>query len=406
MLIITALLLTALLGMAALAIDTGGFRQAESRAQSAADAAALAAADDLPSNPTQAAADATTYATTNDPGATVSVTTPYDGNAAEAQVSVSKWASSSFGQVLGSHGARVSGTAIAQTTLQTTCSNPGSGCYSAFAMDNSSCGSWLFPHYALSFTGVGINLSGYVHSNGSANAGLIVFSSFGDATYSDASGCSWSTGLFNSYSSGPTAEDPVLTWPVDYSQDFPACGATGDPCTGPDGTPSFCTQASTAAYWVTSPSQGNIYCGIGSGTASTPSTWNGTLIVGSGLVGWGGDPMEATYVAGSVSLGAAGDDLEACGFSTSGYQASSCGAGAPPMSNYPLIYAVNGDIDTGSLASTMTGDLFAPNGTINYFGALSSVGFLEADDVNYAGILSGDGPSASGVVTRVTSLIG
>lgn len=406
MIVITALLLTALLGMAALAIDAGGFRQAETQAQSAADAGALAAADDLPNNPTQAAADATTYATTNDPGATVSVTTPYQGNPAEAQISVTNMASSGFGRVLGVQSAKVSATAIAQTTLQTTCANPGSGCYSVFAMDNSSCGSWFFPHYALSFTGLGINLSGYVHSNGSAYAGLISFSSFGDATYSDASGCSWVNGLFDSYNSGPTAEDPVLTWPVDYSQDFPACGATGDPCSGPDGTPSFCTQASTSTYWVTSPSQGNIYCGIGSGTPSTPSTWTGTLIIGAGLVGWGGHPMQASYVAGTVSLGAAGDVLEACGFSTTGFQASGCTAGAPVLSNYPLIYAVSGDIDTGSFASTLTGDLFAPNATINYFGALSSVGFLEADDVNYAGILSGDGPSSSGVVTRVTSLIG
>ncbi|MGA2012582.1 MAG: pilus assembly protein TadG-related protein [Solirubrobacteraceae bacterium] len=407
-LVLTAMLLVALLGMTALALDTGVFRGAQTRAQAAADAAALAAAADLPNNPTQAATDATSYVTANDPGATVTVTTPYDGYATEAEVVVNGTAKSSFGTVFGLSQANVSATAVSQETEQTTCGTPGNTCYSIFAMDSSSCGSWLFPHYDISLSGAGLNITGAIDSNGSVNASLATFSSFGPGTYSDASGCQWNQGFltFDSYSSSPASADPTTTWPADYSEDFPACGATSDPCTGPGGTPGFCTQESTSSYWITSPSNGNIYCGVGSGTASNPSTWNATLIVGSGLVGSSGHPVQASYVAGNVSLGAVGDYLEACGYSVTGFNSSGCSAPTPALSNYPLIYAVSGNIGTGSLASTLTGDLFAPNGSITYVGALSSVGFLEANDVTYAGILTGDGPTTSGTVPASSSLVG
>jgi Flp pilus assembly protein TadG len=59
------------LSMAALAVDLGSLDQAHAQVQAAADAGALAASQGLTSNPTAAAADATSYARENYPGATV-----------------------------------------------------------------------------------------------------------------------------------------------------------------------------------------------------------------------------------------------------------------------------------------------------------------------------------------------
>jgi hypothetical protein len=59
------LLLAVLLGIAVLVLDVGAWLGASRRAQSVADAAALAAAQDLPWSPAQATTDAAAYAATN-----------------------------------------------------------------------------------------------------------------------------------------------------------------------------------------------------------------------------------------------------------------------------------------------------------------------------------------------------
>ncbi|MGA2015268.1 MAG: TadG family pilus assembly protein [Solirubrobacteraceae bacterium] len=112
-LVLTALLMVALLGMAALAIDTGSFRQAEYQAQSAADAGALAAAQDLPANSVSAVSDGSSYASDDDPGATVSVTTPADDNSNEAEVDVTQTVPTFFGQIFGLDETKVSASAVA-----------------------------------------------------------------------------------------------------------------------------------------------------------------------------------------------------------------------------------------------------------------------------------------------------
>lgn len=395
-LVLTAILLVVLLGMAALAIDTGGMDQAQTQAQQAADAAALAAADSLPTAGT-ASTSATTYANDNDPGATVSVQTPYNGSSYEVRVSVTATRSNSFGAILHQPTTTVSAAAVAKAMPQNNCSDPGDqGCYAIFAMDSSSCGILLASHYALTIDQWYDTIVGQIHSNG-AVLNNSEFSSFGPSTYSNASPCSFNTlFMFDTFSAGPTAEAPITTWPVDYSTDFPACGSTDDACTGPGGTPSFCTVASTTIWWAPTPTSGNIYCAVGSGTASTPSTWNGNLAIGSAQVGSSGQPMIASYVGGTVYTNASNDNLEACGYSTTGFQSSTCNAPAPALENYPLIYATSGNITSDSANTTLTGDLFAPSGTIADWAIGGSVGFLEGYDVWYEGAFNGDGPSGSG----------
>jgi hypothetical protein len=217
-------------------------------------------------------------------------------------------------------------------------------------------------------------------------------SSFGPTFYG--TGCTVSPSGFagqgNTFTSGPTAQAPSITWPIDYSTDFPAC--SGAACTGPGGTPSFCTSSSTAAsetlqsYNPINLTSGNIYCDVGTGTASTPSTWNGAITV-SGTA-------EATFVGGSVTI-SGGDNLTACGYATAGYTASACSSAvpAPNTTNYPIIYAVQGGINASGGGDTFLGDMFAPKGTVTIGGGTETI-FVEAKDISAnGGGITGDGPS-------------
>ena len=67
-LVLSAVFLTVLLGMAAVAIDVGTWFQADRAAQATADAAALAAAQELPAHPSSSKALAEQYATKNGGG--------------------------------------------------------------------------------------------------------------------------------------------------------------------------------------------------------------------------------------------------------------------------------------------------------------------------------------------------
>jgi Flp pilus assembly protein TadG len=71
-----ALGMTAIIAMAAFAVDVGVWYQVRQKAQAAADADATAAASDLPSSPSQAVTDASTYVNKNITGATTTTTTP------------------------------------------------------------------------------------------------------------------------------------------------------------------------------------------------------------------------------------------------------------------------------------------------------------------------------------------
>jgi len=406
-LILVAILLTAILASAALAIDLGSFYQAQTRAQSAADAAALAAAQDLAgSSSTAAAADGTTIAQTNYPGATVTVSQPTTN---EAKVTVNASSPSIFGQALGLTSARVGATAVAAVTGTTTrCTSPGRSCYAIFAMDTS-CSA-----QPIDANGGGVVINGGMWSNGSLviNGGG---SSFGPTYYG--SSCSATVnGGGTSFASGPTPSAPQTTWPVDYSKDFPPCGSSGEPaCTGPcdvsttpcpaaNLTPSFCTQASNASSWSLDSNypytlqSGNIYCAVGSGVAGNPSTWNGAFVLSGG-----GDSTEATFVGGALTTNGGGDSLTACGYATAGYLASACSSSVPPpaTANYPLAYLTDGGqpftMNGGGI--TLTGDVFAPNGSLTWNGGGDTLtGFMEAQDVTLnGGGITGDGPAAGSI---------
>ena len=401
-LVIVAILMVAFMALAALAIDVGSFYQAQRQAQSAADAGALAGAQDLASSPSSAAGDATTYAQKNFPGSSPTVTVNTTSN--QVTVNVSAVTPTFFSKFLGLTSENVGARAVAGATFTSSaCVTPGNTCYAVFAKDSSCSTNGVT-------MGGGTHITGGVHSNGSLNVGG-GGSSYGPTTYGTGSSCVVTpTGYQaqnNTFTSGPTAEAPITTWPIDYSTDFPACTA-GSTCTGCDvsttpcptanQTPSFCTQATNASsetlvsYNPGTLTTHQIYCDVGTGTASNPSTWNGAITANGG-------PVESSFVAGSVTLGG-GDSLTACGYSSSGYAVSGCSAGvpAPVTTNYPLFYATGSgtSINNSGGGGTFTGDMFAPNGTI-YMGGGDSTTFMEGLDVSVpGGGFTGDGPSDSG----------
>lgn len=114
--IILALSLVALCAVAALVIDIGLLGVNKSNLQTAADAAALAAAHDLPSAST-AESTAIHYAQLNGVEAgNVTVTTPYNGDPTKVEVVCSEMVQYSFAQVLGFTSKEVTARAVAQKT--------------------------------------------------------------------------------------------------------------------------------------------------------------------------------------------------------------------------------------------------------------------------------------------------
>lgn len=99
-LVLSALFLTVMLGMAAVAVDVGSWYHADRQAQAAADASALAAAQELPYDTVTAEGHAETYATKNGGGLK---TVAFTGDTVEDTVSVEieREAPGFFSQVLG-----------------------------------------------------------------------------------------------------------------------------------------------------------------------------------------------------------------------------------------------------------------------------------------------------------------
>jgi Flp pilus assembly protein TadG len=388
-LVLVAVMMVAFLGMAALAIDVGSFYQAQRQAQSAADAGALAAGQDLPGSSTSATSDGTTYATTNDPGATATVTTPYAGSSSVVKVTVNTTTPSFFGHIFGLTHANVSASAVVGETQLPACSSPGTGCYGIFAMD-SGCGS-----NGVTFNGAGNTVTGGVHSNGSIDL-IGGTQSLGPTTYGNGTGCAVTQGgKGDTFKSGPTAQAPITQWPDDYSQVLTACGGAGAvACTGPNGTPSYCTQAQANFNFPTDPiATGNVYCAYGTtGTPSTPSTWTGLISFTSGTFGTASVPIQGTWIGGTIEVGRQS-------FLTT----------QTTTPSYPVFYATgSGNCSTASsggvcmtaAGSGVNGAMFAPAGTIEFNGSGSTSNFLESQDVNLVGgNFTGNGPSDAGTTT-------
>lgn len=400
-LVIVALALFMVIAIAGFAIDLAGWYQKHHQAQVSADAAALAAANCLANSgsgatctstadTTHASLQATTIANSNNiPASSISY-----GNS-QVTVTTATSVGITFAGIIGLGSPSVSARAVATwaaPTTSTACTPTAKAqnrCGVVFAKDTTCSG----PN-GVNISGGSGTLNGAVWSNANFDYSGGTYTFNGPVAYSSATGCTSSQppngATFND--GVPAAQAPVSSWPVDYSssQYFPACSGTGSAptnCTtsaanGVAGTPNYCAHATRANNPTIGTGDTGVWCLVGNTpTPANPATYTGT----------------ATFNAqsGSYTFTILGGGVTISGGSAS-YAAAS---------NNLLVYATASDafhISGGS--PTITGDLFAPNGSINISGTSGTTmsTFLEGKDVVLSGgTLSGDGPTSTGSGTAI-----
>lgn len=440
-LILIAISMTVIIAVAAFAIDAASWMQRHHQTQVVADSAALAAANCL-ANPgttgssieingtemtmtpcssgtdtTDAATVAEDYAKANG----VAITDPskqisFDTSTDQVTVSATATSGSFFATLFGIGSTTQTSGAQAKWTNPTTssCSTPGASCAAVFAMGSSCANSGSEPGGSpIVLNGQSDTISGTVHSNGSIYEGYGDTQSLGQTTFGNGSGCAITTN--GSSKSGDTwggsstppssGEAPISTWPTDYTKIVTACGSgLTYACTGPYGTPSYCTEAAgTAGHSNASgagsssgfdyggksevPTSGQVWCAYGSGNPSNPSTWNGLIYLQSDST-----TVTGNWIGGTIEFGNAGWTL------------------SPQITTFPVLYATgsgscspasSGGVCITSGTQTITGSIFAPNGMLQFNGGSTTTNnFLEAQDVDFIGgsqkILGTGPPSGNG----------
>ena len=337
--VLVAVLMVVILGAAALAIDVGSIYKAQRQAQTAADAGALAASQDLPSSTVSATTDATNYATTNYPGATASVTTPYGGSANEVKVTVSASTPSFFGQILGLTHANVSASAVAGVNS--------SAVPAAIFAYNSNCSLG-----GVSITGSSEDVAGGVVSNGtlsetgSSNA-------LGPTTYGGPNTCSErNTGSGNTFTSGPTVNSALSPFPIDFRNSPPTCTFSGT---------SFSWTQSNYAI------PDGVYCATGS-----------ISVTGSNLSG------NVTFIGNSVSITGSSENFTPY----------------PGTNNLFIWQTGSGGLSLTGSGFAYGGTVFAPTAAVSITGSNIVSAFVEANTVSITGsgfTIHGTGPIQAGV---------
>jgi len=200
--------ITAIIGMAAFAVDVGAWYQAQQQAQAAADAGATAAANDLPSSPSQAVTDASTYVNKNIAGATTTTTTPYGGNSSQIKVTVTKSVPTFFAKIFGINSVQVTASAAAKANAGTTSK------WAVFAKDTT-CGD-----QSITIPGGTLTINGPMHSNGDLKVSGANLTVNGNATYGGPNNCSWQqSGASPNYngSTSPVRDSTNYDWPEPWT---------------------------------------------------------------------------------------------------------------------------------------------------------------------------------------------
>jgi hypothetical protein len=387
------MLLTLLL--AAFAIDVATWYQKHHQAQVAADAAALAAANCLANeastntaanscttatDTTRASAVATSIAQSNNvPIESIGFSTTTTGTVTSisgVSVTTAQGAPTFFAHLAGISTPTARASAAA-TASQTPGECTGDGCLLFYAA-GSSCSS---PSISIQ-VGNSDTFNGGILTNGSVDDSKGNGGNFnGAVNYGSGATCQSDTTFKNgaTFTDGAPAQQTTdrgstasPNWLIDYSAIFPACGAGSTfqyQCTGPGGTPSYCTNASTASS--VTPSSNGIWCAVGTtGTASTPSTWTGAVNAPTS--------GSFTMIGATVTL-SNNTSLSAYSHNLIAYAVSASGSA----------FTANG----GNL--TWTGDVFAPNGgvAINN-GNVNFTGFIQAQTISdKGGDQHGGGPA-------------
>jgi hypothetical protein len=350
--VLVAGMLVAILGMAALAIDIGSFYQAQRQAQSAADAGALAASQDLPASTTAAVTDGTSYARKNFQSATnISVIPNYNNNSQQVKVTVSASTPSFFGQLFGITHADVSASAVAG-------GNGSAAPAAIFGYDSTCAGA------GVQINGNSANILGAVISNGNltetASNGSISTATYGGPNAAPAGCTKFSNNSPNNkgitFGYGPTVNPQLQAFPTDYSQNLPACTTT----------------------------------------STIPLVWSSS--------GKKGDIVPGVYCAPEIDLtgnnisGGPTTDCPTCGvvfispkFVVSGNNIS---LAAPNGGGSNLLFYDTGTTPfvVGSNSIIINGAIYAPQTTVEIDGNSAGTGFIEANDV----ILNGNSFSITG----------
>ncbi len=349
-LVMIAILLPVMLGMGALAIDVAGWYQTRRQLQSAADAAALAGMQDLPTSAT-ASTDAQNYVIKNASGAGTTVTTPFNSDSNQIKVTVTKSYPSIFGGLLGLGSVQISASAVAKKT------GTGSSKSALFA-SNTACGGTNGVYIVSN----NVNVIGGTHSNGNLylNANN---DQLGPTSYGGPNGCSYSNYGNNNTFGGPGTpiQDPNTEgWPEDFIANPPTCTNTAS---------SF----SWSGNNITIPP--GVYCATGS---------SGITITGNNIVGNG-----VTFKASTFSLTGNNFAMTAAFQDLLFYYT---GTGA---------FSIDGNNLTGQT-------IFAPNGTISITGNNgTSSGFVEGKNVQINGnnlTFTGTGPPTPGFGSTMGAL--
>lgn len=328
-----ALLLVVILGMAAFAIDLSVGYQNERRAQTAADAAALAGVQDLPTDPTAAQADAQASVNTNLPGATATITTPYNGNSSEMKVTVTTSSPAFFAKIFGVSSLKESATAAAQVKTR----KPAA----FFAADTSCTG------LGITFQrGNGVTVTGGMRSDGALNVAGGSGSSYDATTYGGPNHCADNVPPGAFPAGYPQADPTDYPWPIDFTNSAPAC-----------------TYSATSYSWTSGSIPAGVYCA----TTSITVTNSGGPVSGN-----------VTFIAPTISIAGNNNNLT-------------------PYSKNLLIYQTGSTPLNITGNNMQGGWIFAPNAQVVITGNNgTSSGFVEAQDINVTGnnwTMTGNGPN-------------
>ena len=217
-LVLTAICLLVFLGAAALAVDLASFYGAQKRAQSAADAAALAASHSVAENSQLDYAGATAtvnaYVARNDPGATALIS--YPAGTHNIRVTVNQTVPTFFARIWGQTSENISASATANAN------NPAPSA-ALFAADTT-CGS----QNGIFFTGNStVTIDGSVHSDGTLTFGGAGSQSItGSASYGGPNNCSVSPSDPSVAADGVWRDPADVPWPKDYTPVQDICSAS------------------------------------------------------------------------------------------------------------------------------------------------------------------------------------
>lgn len=213
--VVFLLFLTVLLGMAGLVVDAGYWFLLQRRAQAAADAGALAAAQALPGDPGAAHSRGEEYVAINLPAATATVVPGYQGNPRKVEVTAEVEGDTFFARVFGIETVQISQRAVAQRVA--------GGVPLAIFVYDTSCSA-----FGLGTDGDGILIQGGIHSNGSfrVNGNNVTV---GSATAGGPNNCAPVVNGANITFGGepmPAVHTSVQEWPAYFTESDFTCTYT------------------------------------------------------------------------------------------------------------------------------------------------------------------------------------